>query len=1029
MIIAVLHLLRHSPTRPEAHTSFLMSPFFAISPIADEAAPRNQYQAARLALGCMLLNWAGLGVLCASRSLSELLAVFCCNLEEDHLVQSLLGLFFDVFDLRIAHDVNTSDADHCFHGLVKGHEALASNGHDYGEFTLDKQFIIGECTAKWGGVNGADEHDPFDLTISYRTLLLAVLLDSRIVENLIMLITSTKSKLIAAQAGFLLAEIDALSAANLPTDFAATGELITAHLTKLINCAQDRVSSRRAAQAINWLKSYKQCRRQARAQMAQTSSIYLEYQLQLQQTHATWKKSTPNKQFNYHQHRRRSSVWATLGSMTKSFTENSLDQILSSSANVGGGGGALGDLHHSRDNVSNMAVTNKFCEFIVETFVHRGVDVDKDWVLWRWDLLPAKLECFDLLADIHLGEADNCPVHVDTNSFFRNLVAVFTRPASFERKVDWREPTNEDQATRQWVKTGLNLINLLARLFYYHVERGRKTHVAAERAKTYLLQIATHVMHRLEQLTQADLRHERGAKRSRFVPLLLGQLARVESAQLRLVGVDDWHNVGVWAKRDESGLLGKLLLSSFNLTRDSAARTFVASWLPKAKACGYFVELVQLWVNQRMSWIYEDTWCARQLLAVIATRTSTIDPVLEAALDVLRLLLANPNQRELLEIDDFVVAVMRIGSVVVRNRVLVVLSISEQLCRQMERQSDDSFETVLDALIEFWLSSGQYEFVAEVDARLRQAYTTSQVKHYKPGEPPPRRSHRHGPRAAVQLPVNLFRLMTRHPFGITKLSQRVIEPLKEHAAQRVVDDETLLDRRVNMWSLACVLSSDRGCRAFGAELMGLLTRNCSANRLSIKATVFYALSLVASCSLGAECVESAGGGGWRCRKGRRRRGDSTQLKQRASHSTESNDSGSREHLLASLDKLYDYFDQPLMVSILKQWSRDDISDIAQVPTNLLRDRFREQRSQSDTTAMELTILRHHQQTTPKKTLVPLATSTPPPSLKLSKLAPLPEYKRDSTDIELDSLEIESPSSLYIASSSFNFNAANNTVSV
>jgi len=108
---------------------------------------------------------------------------------------TLLGLFFDVFDLRIAHDVNTSDADNCFHGLVKGHKALASNGHDYGEFTLDKQFINGEFTTKWGGVNGADGHDPFDLTISYRTLLLAVLLDSRIVEDLIMLITSTKSEL------------------------------------------------------------------------------------------------------------------------------------------------------------------------------------------------------------------------------------------------------------------------------------------------------------------------------------------------------------------------------------------------------------------------------------------------------------------------------------------------------------------------------------------------------------------------------------------------------------------------------------------------------------------------------------------------------------------------------------------------------------------------------------------------------------------------------------------------------------------
>ena len=50
-----------------------------------------------------------------------------------------------------------------------------------------------------------------------------------------MLITNTKSKLIAAQAGFLLAEIDTLSALHLPADYAATGELITAHLTKLVH--------------------------------------------------------------------------------------------------------------------------------------------------------------------------------------------------------------------------------------------------------------------------------------------------------------------------------------------------------------------------------------------------------------------------------------------------------------------------------------------------------------------------------------------------------------------------------------------------------------------------------------------------------------------------------------------------------------------------------------------------------------------------------------------------------------------------
>ena len=55
-----------------------------------------------------------------------------------------------------------------------------------------------------------------------------------------MLITNTKSKLIAAQAGFLLAEIDTLSAQHLPVDYAATGELITAHLTKLVHCSNDR---------------------------------------------------------------------------------------------------------------------------------------------------------------------------------------------------------------------------------------------------------------------------------------------------------------------------------------------------------------------------------------------------------------------------------------------------------------------------------------------------------------------------------------------------------------------------------------------------------------------------------------------------------------------------------------------------------------------------------------------------------------------------------------------------------------------
>ena len=83
-----------------------MSPFFegSDSLSRSDGSSRNQYQAARLSLGVMFLNWAGLGALAASRSLAELLAVFCCNLEEHHLVRSLLGLFFDVFDLRVQED-------------------------------------------------------------------------------------------------------------------------------------------------------------------------------------------------------------------------------------------------------------------------------------------------------------------------------------------------------------------------------------------------------------------------------------------------------------------------------------------------------------------------------------------------------------------------------------------------------------------------------------------------------------------------------------------------------------------------------------------------------------------------------------------------------------------------------------------------------------------------------------------------------------------------------------------------------------
>ena len=70
--------------------------------------------------------------------------------------------------------------------------------------------------------------------------------------------------------------------------------------------------------------------------------------------------------------------------------------------------------------------------YLVDTYVYRD---NCDWVNWRWDLLAEKLECFDLLGDIHLGEENNCQVHIDTNNFFTNLVNLYTRRVSYDEKV------------------------------------------------------------------------------------------------------------------------------------------------------------------------------------------------------------------------------------------------------------------------------------------------------------------------------------------------------------------------------------------------------------------------------------------------------------------------------------------------------------------------------------------------------------------------------------------------------------------
>ena len=101
-------------------------------------------------------------------------------------------------------------------------------------------------------------------------------------------------------------------------------------------------------------------------------------------------------------------------------------------------------------------------------------------------------------------------MHTDTNTFFKNLVELYTKPGVYDIKIEWKESANEDHQTRQWVKVGQNLISLLSRIFYYHFERGRKTHPAAEKAKEYLVVISEYVFRKLEHLAGSsaqDLRN------------------------------------------------------------------------------------------------------------------------------------------------------------------------------------------------------------------------------------------------------------------------------------------------------------------------------------------------------------------------------------------------------------------------------------------------------------------------------------------------------------------------------------------
>ena len=146
IVLTILHLIRFIHGPPHLHLSYLISPYFerAGRRESDRSFECSQYNASRLALLSLLRNWSGLSYLCHGRAISELLAIFCCNLDDETLLDSLLGLLFDVFDVRLADTDIPEDPD--FEDLVKKTQELKDG--DAMEFGLDRSFIVCEARHK-----------------------------------------------------------------------------------------------------------------------------------------------------------------------------------------------------------------------------------------------------------------------------------------------------------------------------------------------------------------------------------------------------------------------------------------------------------------------------------------------------------------------------------------------------------------------------------------------------------------------------------------------------------------------------------------------------------------------------------------------------------------------------------------------------------------------------------------------------------------------------------------------------------------
>lgn len=441
---------------------------------------------------------------------------------------------------------------------------------------------------------------------------------------------------------------------------------------------------------------------------------------------------------------------------------------------------------------------------------------------------------------------------------------------------------------------------------------------------------------------------------------------------------------------DDNCSFEKIMLSSFNfgLKKPKQIRSFFETIVTFASEplLIFIAELISFWVDNHLQWIIADDWLYQQSVAVV--KAMKTQPAIDKGLNVLSKLLRKEQIAKFAARPANMERVLTVSDANKKNALLIILCECEEIAKLLDLRSP-SDDSSLSALLTSWITDGQYYFLTEIDGRLRLCFTTTEVKSYNNGEIP-RRSNQKQQLRPVYLPQNLPRNLVQHYFGASKLKHFVSELTRQLEQDLSDDPDAILDRRAALWSCGAILSSNIGVNNYGTCLSHILLRNLKSCVLSVRATAFYATNLMARSPYGADLIELESKMTWKVKKrfigdGRQRQRNSTadswstfywasEGSVKDLYIDSSNPSldnlddtiflpmnSSKEHLVQSIARTCEP-DKPLIVSISRQWSaaglNGDHGDPISILPNLFgKGQFREHRSQSDTTAMEVVSLR------------------------------------------------------------------------